>query len=116
MTETNDGWQEWDLFGDMRQTDPALGMVTQGLLTTHGPAVCAGQACCLHSPSDHPLAGAPLLWRADRGLMERTCKHGMGHPDPDDLAHKQRTMPTDWYDSMGFDVHGCDGCCRQAAS
>lgn len=117
MTETNDGWQEtWDLFGDVMQTDPELGLVTQSVLSTHGPSVCAGQACCLHSPSPHPLAGAPLLWRGDRGLMERTCVHGLAHPDVDDLAHKRRTMPPGWYGALRFEAHDCDGCCRQAQS
>lgn len=81
-------------------------------LQTHAPARCEGDACCIHNPSSHPLDKAPLNWRADRYLMERICSHGVGHPDPDDLAHKKRRMaPTD-YDGYTFGVHGCDGCCR----
>lgn len=38
----------------------------------------------------------PLNWRGDRGLIERRCPHGIGHPDPD---------------TVGDTVHGCDGCC-----
>lgn len=77
-------------------------------LTTHPASVCVGEACCVHNPSDHPLREAHLHWRSDRGLMERICDHGIGHPDPDDLAYKERTDPG--YDSA-VGVHGCDGCC-----
>lgn len=30
---------------------------------------------------------------------ERTCPHGVGHPDPDDVLNEDK-------------VHGCDGCCH----
>lgn len=76
----------------------------------HEASVCAGQNCCVHSPSDHPLRDRPLHWRGDRGLMERICRHGIGHPDPDDLAHKRRVYGDDV--AWGYSVHGCDGCCR----
>lgn len=50
----------------------------------------------------------PMVLRMDYGwpLIERTCKHGVGHPDPDSV---------DWYVSNGgsySDGHGCDGCCE----
>ena len=44
----------------------------------------------------------PRIWRPDRGIWERVCEHGIGHPDPDDpriLSGEDRG------------VHGCDGCC-----
>jgi hypothetical protein len=41
----------------------------------------------------------PLHWRYDRGILERICPHGVGHPDPDDKA------------SASDGIHGCDGCC-----
>ena len=47
----------------------------------------------------------PTQWRPDRQMMERICPHGVGHPDPDDVAY---------HDSIGdtsFAVHSCDGCC-----
>lgn len=72
---------------------------------THDPALCAGQACVLHNPSDHHMRGWPRNYRHDRWLTERLCPHGVGHPDPDDVA---------WHVSEGRDyqgVHGCDGCC-----
>lgn len=75
----------------------------------HDPTVCAGTPCPIHQPSEHPLSEAPLHWRADRDLMERVCSHGLGHPDPDCLAHLARLNDPGWADAMG--VHGCDGCC-----
>ncbi|WP_086847020.1 hypothetical protein [Amycolatopsis kentuckyensis] len=74
----------------------------------HSPEVCAGSACCIHNPSDHHMADWPQVWRNDRYLMERLCPHGIGHPDPDHLAHMRSTAP-DAADGQG--VHGCDGCC-----
>jgi hypothetical protein len=51
----------------------------------------------------------PTHWRDDRKLMERICKHGVGHPDPDDLAHKKRIG----LDVDTISIHGCDGCCNE---
>jgi hypothetical protein len=78
-------------------------------LRTHPRGACAGPNCCVHKPSDHPLATAPLNWRADRvpPLMERICPHGVGHPDPDSLAYLARCGFT------GQDAHRCDGCCSR---
>lgn len=45
----------------------------------------------------------PQLWRTDRGVMERVCPHGVGHPDPDEV-----------YRDIDDFVHGCDGCCEGA--
>ncbi len=77
------------------------------LSNVHPREVCKadGFPCVLHSPSDHPFRSWPTLWRADRRLMERICPHGVGHPDPDDLAYHVRNG-RDWQG-----VHGCDGCC-----
>lgn len=74
-------------------------------IVVHSKENCAGTSCCIHNPSDHHMRSWKQLWRADRGLMERKCPHGVGHPDPDDLAYHAR---------MGeayLGVHGCDGCC-----
>jgi hypothetical protein len=49
------------------------------------------------------------MWRSDRGLMERECEHGIGHPDPDDLDFKRRVGHRD---VQVLGIHGCDGCCR----
>jgi hypothetical protein len=83
------------------------------VMQTHRRALCAGDICCVHNPSDHPLRDAPRNWRGDRGLMERVCPHGIGHPDPDDLAYKRRTMDPKAYRNHAYGVHGCDGCCMR---
>lgn len=75
------------------------------LLRTHPPEACAGRHCCIHNPSDHHMKDWDYNWREDLNLMERLCPHGVGHPDPDDVAYKR---------SIGLEhlaVHGCDGCC-----
>ena len=85
-----------------------IGLLDGRPLVVHPSTACEGQSCCIHNPSSHPLDTAPLNWRSDIRLMERTCPHGVGHPDPDDLAWKQVAMGTD---ASAYDVHGCDGCC-----
>lgn len=69
----------------------------------HHAYKCREQVCCLHNRSDHAMRAFPQHWRGDRGIMERTCPHGVGHPDPDDIRVRS-----------GEDngVHGCDGCCK----
>lgn len=84
---------------------------TDGTGTTfvnvHSPANCKAP-CPIHSPSDHLMRDWPMLMRTDSfsyGLIERTCVHGIGHPDPDSVVY---------FASMGktsYGVHGCDGCC-----
>lgn len=81
-----------------------------GGVRVHPAAKCAGETCCIHNPSDHPMREFPLYWRADRALMERICPHGTGHPDPDDLAYKKRSLGAG-YRNYAFGTHGCDGCC-----
>lgn len=69
----------------------------QILHNVHDEAVCAGRSCCIHNPSDHPMRDFPRYWRFDRRIMERTCPHDIGHPDPDD--------------PVADPIHSCDGCC-----
>lgn len=69
----------------------------QRMWSVHAPDLCAGEHCTIHNRSDHHMRGWPQNWRSDRGLMERICPHGVGHPDPDEIS-------TDT-------THGCDGCC-----
>lgn len=105
-----DAVSESDLWWFDRATD-AHGFATGGTVLTnvHAATACAGRACALHAPSDHPMAGWPLNWRSDRRLMERVCSHGVGHPDPDDVAYRvSRGEPAT------VAVHGCDGCCAPA--
>jgi hypothetical protein len=90
--------EQWDA----RHTPPgdvgaALEHSGERLANVHDPAGCAGRACTIHNPSNHHMRAWPQHWRGDRGLVERICPHGVGHPDPDEVA-------TDT-------THGCDGCC-----
>jgi len=76
------------------------------LSKVHEPTQCFNdQGCSIHNPSDHKMVDWPRHWRDDQGVMERLCKHGVGHPDPDDTAY--------WV-ARGLaiaGIHGCDGCC-----
>lgn len=88
-------------------TEPVLGAQVPGgpfTLKVHRKEDCAGPHCVIHNPSDHHMREWVLNWRSDRGMMERICPHGVGHPDPDDLAHLRRIGADDG-------THGCDGCC-----
>ena len=61
--------------------------------------------CVIHKPSLHKLTGAPQVLRSS-ALIEDTCRHGIGHPNPDSAAYLNWAGGTDvWF------VHGCDGCC-----
>lgn len=71
------------------------------LVKIHDPKLCEGRACPVHNLSDHHMRDFPQHWRQDRGLMERICPHGVGHPDPDHLAYRPQDS-----------IHGCDGCCE----
>ncbi len=67
------------------------------ITNVHSPEKCKGEHCPIHKMSDHHMRGWPQHWRNDRGIMERICEHGVGHPDPDDPCTDK--------------IHGCDGCC-----
>jgi len=70
---------------------------------------CDMFGCVIHNPTDHSMRDFALNWRNDRGLMERICSHGVGHPDPDHMNWYERTHEEDATWAEG--VHGCDGCC-----
>jgi len=70
----------------------------QQIRNVHSRFHCRGGTCSIHSPSNHHMRDWTMNFRGDRGIMERICQHGIGHPDPDDPS---RDM-----------VHGCDGCCN----
>jgi len=103
------GWVQW-----LRVTEPPEIYAPGGgkeyleivLRNVHSQRECQGRACVIHNPSEHHMRDWPLIWRNDRGIFERICTHGVGHPDPD-----QRTywciQNTPWEG-----VHGCDFCCR----
>ena len=72
---------------------------------THDPRDCEDRGCAIHNhPSDHPLKDAPLYWRTDRGILERLCPHGVGHPDADAALYLA---------SIGKGVENVHGCCEQ---
>ena len=71
-------------------------------VSIHPQKQCEGWPCPFHNPSDHHMIEWPQHFRSDRGITERLCEHGVGHPDPDDI--KVRTIEAEG-------VHGCDGCC-----
>lgn len=77
-------WERWENEG--------------GAMWVHHRARCI-KPCPIHAPSDHPMRDFPLHFRSDRGIMERRCPHGVGHPDPDDINEDT--------------THGCDGCCHE---
>ena len=82
-------------------------------------------ACVIHNPADHHMQEWPLHWRDDRGIFERICEHGVGHPDPSQFPYWDK-MRESWRPSIadddgpypksnpydGIGVHGCCGCCR----
>lgn len=99
-------------------------------MVVHSATECAGRECVIHNPTDHPMRTLPLHWRSDRGIFERTCPHGIGHPDPDQRAYWREQAERceivdevdlgDYWDAVARDpdthvnaqmVHGCDGCC-----
>jgi hypothetical protein len=94
-------------------------------IAVHNKEDCAGEFCVIHNPSNHIMKDWPTHWRDDRLIMERMCKCGVGHPDPDDLAFKKALAIKQYsirlpeaskcipMDEFGYDtgVHGCCGCC-----
>ena len=76
----------------------------------HRREACTGTSCCIHKPSSHHMTMWPLHFRGDRApLMERICRHGVGHPDPDSIAYLHGLHPNG--QGSAWEVHGCDGCC-----
>lgn len=76
------------------------------LTNVHDPSQCVGRVCVIHSPTNHSMVMLPLTWRSDRGIFERTCNHGIGHPDPDQFPYWEEKGILDSEAS-----HGCCGCC-----
>jgi hypothetical protein len=79
------------------------------LKNVHEPSACAGQPCVIHNPSDHHMRDWQLHWRSDRKMFERICPCGVGHPDPDQIAYWERSLPERL--AQAESVHGCCGCC-----
>ena len=76
--------------------------------TTHAKDQCAGEWCSIHNPNPMWEFGR-LFWRSDRGIMERICEHGVGHPTKESWAFLVRVGGAKFAEAEM--VHGCDGCC-----
>jgi hypothetical protein len=79
------------------------------LVNTHDESErCQARGCVIHSPSLHHMRYWPLHWRGDRGIFERICPHGVGHPDPDQFGYWREL------NQMWQAIHGCCcfGCCN----
>ena len=80
-------------------------------ILVHPKEKCSSDNCVIHNPSRHSMSSFPTHWRDDIGLMERVCPHGVGHPDPDDIAFTMALGgPLARLDKS---IHGCDGCCKE---
>lgn len=81
----------------------------QVLHNVHSIKDCTGDTCIVHNPSD--TVANREGWGYDfreTGVVERTCDHGVGHPDKDSVAYLELTTgETHW------GIHGCDGCCAE---
>lgn len=77
---------------------------TETVLLAHRKKDCSPGPCPIHRRTRHHMRSFVQIWRDDRGIMERICPHGVGHPDPD--CRRAQEDP----------VHGCDGCCVPPAS
>lgn len=64
------------------------------VLQIHGERRCFSGHCCFHSPSDHRLKDAPLVWVRAINLMMRMCPHGHPHPDPDSMEYLRSRLST----------------------
>lgn len=71
------------------------------LHNVHVKGTCRNEHCTIHNPSEHAKSIGNQKWRVDRGMMERICAHGIGHPDPDEVVYGVEL------------IHGCDGCCEK---
>lgn len=78
--------ERWRTLATEPHFGTSLGVVE---IVTHDRKRCQGRACVVHAPSGHHMADWPTVFRADRGITERLCPHGVGHPDPDDLAYRK---------------------------
>lgn len=85
---------------------------TDRVIWTHPADRCAlPRQCTIHNRSNHHMRHFPQNWRSDRAFMERVCPHGIGHPDPDQMAFLRSVLPMDEAHAEG--IHGCDGCCYE---
>jgi hypothetical protein len=79
---------------------------TNGWAWVHARPFCDGTYCPIHHPSPHAMVEEPMILRVST-LIERLCRHGVGHPDPDSVGFFAR------HGVAGMETHGCDGCCTK---
>lgn len=78
------------------------------LYNVHDSSECELQeGCTIHFPTDHHMRSWKLTWRADKGVFERMCPHGISHPDPDDARYLSISG------KGALTIHGCDLCCTK---
>jgi hypothetical protein len=79
----------------------------------HENSECEKFGCVIHHPTD-PHQDWPTHWRSDRGIMERICPCGVGHPDADHMSYVRRTCGAEF--AMWEGLHGCcaDHVCGRA--
>ena len=65
--------------------------------------------CVFHSPIRDVKYDWPLIWRADRQLVERVCPCGIGHPATEQVERVRQQKGDGAASSMS--VHGCCGAC-----
>ena len=87
-------------------------VIGESNVVTHHRDACQGRGCVRHHPSDHHMRGWPITYRADQGISERRCEHGIGHPDPDDIAYLT-SRGEGIAAAVAAALHGCDGCCQE---
>lgn len=84
------------------QGEPEVHLLESGQsLQTHNSGQCFGQWCAIHRPMPGPWESWPRQWRDDRGILERVCPCGTGHP----VAEMYEWAIAN---GKGFElVHGC---------
>lgn len=93
------------IIGSATESNFGINIGSATLSNIHPEGMCAGRPCVVHNPTNHHMREWVLHWRGDRGIFERICRHGVGHPDPDQEDYWKETGQT------GQGIHGCDGCC-----
>lgn len=74
------------------------------VIVTHAQWSCIGDFCVVHRPMPGPWQDWPTRWRQDRGIMERVCPCGVGHPASEeyqwggDMEHGCCGVHTCWVD------------------
>lgn len=70
------------LIGDRRYRLPG----GQVIWNVHIPEQCAGQPCCIHNPSDHPMRGWVMSYSSSGIMYRQNPDNGELVVDPDDPA------------------------------